>query len=279
MTGELDPRVICSTITLRHLPLPQALDEIARRGFAGIDLGALPGVCDHVPYDLDDRAVRAVAGTVAASGLRVRSINADIGDLNVPDASDDDSRVRDRHLDHLLDLAAAIDADAVVLPNGGLSHAPRSSFAADLGLVAGRLEGAAERAASRGREVWVEAPHLFRLVHTVDGAAALSSQLSGSVGLVCDVSHVVASGGTPRDFLTRFADRTRHVHLRDASLGYIHHSIGRGEIDFADVVSALDEHGYRGDLALELETRDLADADRGVVAREAGLLISGWLAS
>ena len=45
---------------------------------------ALPGVCDHVPYVLDAAAVDAVAAAVDSSGLRVRSINGDIGDLNHP---------------------------------------------------------------------------------------------------------------------------------------------------------------------------------------------------
>ena len=45
---------------------------------------ALPGVCDHVPYVLDAAAVDAVAAAVDRSGLRVRSINGDIGDLNHP---------------------------------------------------------------------------------------------------------------------------------------------------------------------------------------------------
>ncbi len=69
----LDPtRVICSTITLRHLPLDQALTTIAALGFAEIDLGALPGVCDHVPYDLTEEAVEQVA----SDGERVRAAGA-----------------------------------------------------------------------------------------------------------------------------------------------------------------------------------------------------------
>ncbi|HEY5788686.1 MAG TPA: hypothetical protein VIT65_28335 [Microlunatus sp.] len=69
--ADLDPaRVICSSITLRHLPLDHALTTIVGLGFAEIDLGALPGVCNHVPYDLTEEAVEQVASTVNASGLR-----------------------------------------------------------------------------------------------------------------------------------------------------------------------------------------------------------------
>ena len=77
-------RVICSTITLRHLPFDEALDAIAGLGFTEIDLGALPGVCNHVPYELTADAVREVAEVVNRSGLSVRSVNADVGDLNRP---------------------------------------------------------------------------------------------------------------------------------------------------------------------------------------------------
>ena len=58
---RFNPRLGCSTISFRHLGLTEALATIAKLGFAEIDLGALPGVCDHVPYVLDADAVTAVA--------------------------------------------------------------------------------------------------------------------------------------------------------------------------------------------------------------------------
>ena len=65
---SISDRLGCSTISFRHLPLPEALAAIAELGFGEIDLGALPGVCDHVPYVLDRAAVADVAGQVTASG-------------------------------------------------------------------------------------------------------------------------------------------------------------------------------------------------------------------
>jgi sugar phosphate isomerase/epimerase len=75
-------RLGCSSISFRHQELGTALRTIDGLGFEEIDLGALPGVCDHVPYYLDQPAVAAVSAEVSASGLRVRSVNGDIGDLN-----------------------------------------------------------------------------------------------------------------------------------------------------------------------------------------------------
>ncbi len=118
MHGNSKPhsRLGCSTISFRHFDLARALTRISDLGFATIDLGALPDVCDHVPYVLDAPAVTAVAATVTASRLGVRSINGDVvGDVNrSPDRAG--RAERDRHLEALLTLAAATGARALVLP-------------------------------------------------------------------------------------------------------------------------------------------------------------------
>src|SRR6476646_5068866 len=69
------------------------------------------------------RQGRQPCASVIASGLRVRSVNGDIGDLNA--VLDTGQRVeRSDHLDRLLDLTAATNALALVLPNGALAHDP-----------------------------------------------------------------------------------------------------------------------------------------------------------
>ena len=269
-------RVICSTITLRHLPLEEALRVIAGLGFTEIDLGALPGVCDHVPYELTSDAVKEVAEVVRASGLAVRSVNADIGDLNRRlDAQE--TAERRQHLLRLIDLCQAIGSTGLVLPNGALQHEPIVSLEDDLDLVADQLSSTQQECAAAGLELWVEAPHYFRLCYNLDRSAALATRLPADLGLICDVSHIVASGSTPRQFIHDHADRIRHVHLRDAEPGYIHHSIGNGQVDFADTADALAEMGYTGKLSLELETRDISNDERPEAALKAGRYISSLL--
>lgn len=269
-------RVICSTITLRHLPLEEALRAIADLGFTEIDLGALPGVCDHVPYELTSDAVKEVAEVVRSSGLTVRSVNADIGDLNRPlDAHG--AAERHEHLLRLIELCQAIGSTGLVLPNGALQHEPVVSLDDDLDLVAEQLGNIQQECAAAGVELWVEAPHYFRLCYDLDRAAALATRLPADLGLICDVSHIVASGSTPRQFIHDHADRIRHVHLRDAEPGYIHHSIGNGQVDFPDAVDALGGISYTGKLSLELETRDVTNDERPEAALEAGRYISTLL--
>jgi sugar phosphate isomerase/epimerase len=269
-------RLGCSTITFRRLPLAEALSEIAELGFREIDLGALPGVCDHVPYRLDKSAVAQVAAEVHRSGLGVRSVNGDIGDLNRlldPTASED----RQAHLTRLLELTEAVGARALVLPNGALDHDPMQTVAADIAQVVEELELAAGRAADRGLELWVESLHLFRLCHNIERAQLLSAAVGPGVGVVLDTSHVVASGSDPVEFIQRFGEQIRHVHLRDATAGNINLSIGNGCVDFGATFEALAAAGYDGHFTLELETRDVEDAERPAVAGAAARYISDLL--
>jgi len=268
-----DTRLGCSTITFRHQPLDQALTAIAGLGFAEIDLGALPGVCDHVPYVLDSNAVDAVAATVAASGLAVRSINADIGDLNVP-LTDRQRAARDEHLAMLVSLAVATGARALVLPCGAIDHEPVESLDADLDLVASELVAAARVAGAHGVELWVESLHFHRLCFNIERAQHLTDRIADQVGVVMDFSHVVASGADPVDFVSRFGRLISHVHIRDAVPGNINLSVGNGAVDFARGLKALADAGFAGHFALELETRDITDDERPTATAHAAQLIS-----
>ncbi len=262
-------RLGCSTISFRHLPLAAALRTIADLGFTEIDLGALPGVCDHVPFVLDTAAVDRVAKQVGASGLRVRSVNGDIGDLNRP--ADESRRA---HLERLLELTAAVGAQALVLPCGALSHDPVHTLDEDLDLVATHLEWASEAAHAAGLALWTESLHVHRLCHDLARATRLTARLAPDVGIVMDFSHLVAAGADPVAFVRLFGHRIAHVHLRDAVAGDINLSIGCGAVDFGAGFAALAAHGYRGHFSLELETRDITDTERPAAAVAAARLLS-----
>jgi sugar phosphate isomerase/epimerase len=274
-----DQRLGCSTITFRHRPLDEALSRIRELGFAEIDLGALPGVCDHVPKVLDKPGIRAVAADVKASGLSVRSINADVGDLNEPiGAIEQDAR--DLHVAALIELAHEVGSGAIVLPCGRQNFTPIIEENADLDLVANQLHRAADAVCAAGIELWVEALHSLRLCHNAKRATALVRRLDPKrVGIVYDVSHVVAAQDDVREYLNALNDRVVHVHLRDAVPGDIHLSIGNGDVDFADLLDALAERGYGGHYALELETRDVVEAQRPAATARASEYITRLLSN
>jgi sugar phosphate isomerase/epimerase len=271
-----DARIGCSSITFRKLSRPDALATIARLGFARIDLGALPGVCDHVPFELTAEDIAAVVADVTASRLTVTSVNGDIGDLNEP-VTGSAAQARADHLERLLELTAAVGAQALVLPCGAQDRTPRVGLEADLDLVAGALTAAGERAARAGVELWTESLHYFRLSFDAERAAMLHARLGDGVGVVMDFSHLTASGTDVADFVRTHGSRIRHVHVRDAVPGNIHISVGRGSADFAGGIAALTDLGYAGAFALELETRDVADTERPEAALLAAHHIHGLL--
>ena len=274
---SIHPRVVCSSITLRRRPLPEALALIRAEGVGAIDLGALPGVCDHVPERLDADGVASVAATLEGRGLAVASINADVGDMNRPlDAAAADGRRE--HLARLVELCRAVGAPALVLPNGSQGHAPLRDEASDLDRSAEALAEAAEQVGAAGLRLWVEAQHSGRLCRDLERATALTRRLEGhDVGVVLDFSHVVAAGDDPAAAIEALGPRVEHVHLRDAVRGDIHRSIGRGDVDFEAAIGALEAGGYRGLYSLELETDDVEESDRaaeaGRAARHIGRLL------
>jgi sugar phosphate isomerase/epimerase len=274
-TLTIDSRLGCSTISFRSWPLPGALAEIKAQGFGETDLGSLPGVCDHVPIPLPADRVDELAGQILDSGVTVRLINADVADMDDPDL---DAAEMERLLRTLVELAQAVGTSTIMLPCGRQGTEPRTELSRDIATVARSLTAAADFVNAAGLNLVVEAPHSRRLCATVERSEMLYEALGDSpVGAVLDFSHVVASGDDEVDAVRRFNGRIGHVHLRDAVLGDINLSIGRGKVNFAAAIDALTSSGYQGNYSLELETHDIEDADRPTEAGRAGRYITSLL--
>jgi sugar phosphate isomerase/epimerase len=271
----IDSRLGCSTISFRRWPLPGALAEIKAQGFGETDLGSLPGVCDHVPIPLPASQIDALAEQILNSGVTVRLINADVADMDDPDL---DPAEIDRRLRTLVELAKAIGTSTIMLPCGRQGIEPRTELSRDIATVAQALTAAAEYVSAAGLQLLVEAPHSRRLCATVERSEMLYDALGDApVGAVLDFSHVVASGDDEVDAVRRFDGRIGHVHLRDAVLGDINLSIGRGKVNFPAAIDALSTIGYQGHYSLELETHDISDAERPAEAGRAGRYITSLL--
>jgi sugar phosphate isomerase/epimerase len=274
-TMTIDSRLGCSTISFRRWPLPGALAEIKAQGFGETDLGSLPGVCDHVPIPLPVDRVDALAEQILDSGVTIRLINADVADMDDPDL---DAAEMQRRLRTLVELAQAVGTSTIMLPCGRQGTEPRTELSRDIAAVARNLTAAADFVNAAGLNLLVEAPHSRRLCATVERSEMLYEALGESpVGAVLDFSHVVASGDDEVEAVRRIDGRIGHVHLRDAVLGDINLSIGRGKVNFPAAIDALISSGYQGHYSLELETHDIEDADRPTEAGRAGRYITSLL--
>ena len=107
-----------------------------------------------------------------------------------------------------------------------------------------------------------------------------------SFGFNFDPSHLLWQGVDPVKFIEEFPDRIYHVHMKDAvtmldgrtgilashldfgapNRGWDFRSLGRGEVDFEEIVRALNRIEYSGPLSVEWEDSGM---DREQGAREA----------
>ncbi len=94
-----------------------------------------------------------------------------------------------------------------------------------------------------------------------------------SFGFNFDPSHLLWQGMKPERFIYRFADRIFHCHMKDAIVtldgdsgilgshigfgdhrrGWNFHSVGRGGVNFEEIIRALNTVGYQGPLSVEWE--------------------------
>jgi sugar phosphate isomerase/epimerase len=105
-------------------------------------------------------------------------------------------------------------------------------------------------------------------------------------GFNFDPSHLLWQGVDPVEFIRRFGDRIYHVHMKDVIVkldgrsgilgshlefgdprrGWMFRSLGRGGVNFEEVIRALNDVGYEGPLSVEWEDSGM---DREQGAREA----------
>ena len=195
------------------------------------------------------------------------------------DDPDLDAAEMQRRLRTLVDLAKAVRTSTIMLPCGRQGTEPRTELSRDIATVARTLTAAADFVNAAGLNLLVEAPHSRRLCATVERSEMLYEALGeeSPIGAVLDFSHVVASGDDEVDAVRRIDGRIGHVHLRDAVLGDINLSIGRGQVNFPAALDALTTSGYQGHYSLELETHDIKDAERPAEAGRAGRYITSLL--
>jgi sugar phosphate isomerase/epimerase len=104
-------------------------------------------------------------------------------------------------------------------------------------------------------------------------------------GFNYDPSHLIWQGMDPAKFIYEFPDRIYHVHMKDAATtldgltgilgshidfgdarrGWDFRSVGRGDVDFEDIIRALNRIDYQGPLSVEWEDSGM---DREHGARE-----------
>jgi sugar phosphate isomerase/epimerase len=92
-----------------------------------------------------------------------------------------------------------------------------------------------------------------------EGFDWLLQQAWHSVGVTLDVGHMYLDGGAPLrragtlgGLIRRLGPRLAHLHLHDYNGQHDHVPLGTGRIDLSDVLCALRDSDYAGNVTLEL---------------------------
>jgi inosose dehydratase len=257
-------------------PYARILDEIARAGYEGTELGPygyLPTEAAALARELKARRLGLGSSFVAlpledtarradsvAHALRVARLLATQGVGEVILADDEDPE------------RARIAGRVAESGHAGWSDAQWGEAAATIQAVAKALrdELGMRVVVHHHAGTFVETPgEIDRLLGATD---------ADLVGLLLDTGHCVYGGGDPLDVLKRHRGRVRYLHLKDARESELRHvrttgvsmaeawkrgvfcPLGEGVVDFPRVVETLRGNGYAGWLIVE---QDVVPDDEG----------------
>lgn len=242
-----------------HHRLDDALTILAELGYRSIALTLDYRALD--PYDPDtarqlppirERLHNLGLAVVVETGARFL---LDPRRKHQPTLLTTDPAERERRLDFLrraVDIAAELDAEAVSFWSG-----TATDMVSDEDSMNRLVEGCrrlCEHAEQRNIRLAFE-PEPGMFVDTMTRWAELHRRVGHPLfGLTIDIGHLHCLGEAPfAPHLHRWHEWLWNVHIEDMRYGiHDHLMFGEGEIDFAEVLSALAEIGYGGGVHVEL---------------------------
>ena len=226
--------------------LERSLAGLHAVGFEQVELFGIDGYCEHV--DLDD------VGPAAAERLRRQLERHSLTPVALNFATKLDTDEGVAHFGRAAELAERLGARVVVANVESVStpETEQAFFERVPAIVA---------SAKRQGVVLALETHGGLVSTMADGADLVDRVGSEHVKVAYDMANVVKYGRTVpdrdlRDHLARIADTIGYVHLKDkADLSdrYDYPPFGDGILDFPTVLELLEQGGYRGLLAVEVE--------------------------
>jgi len=257
-----------------HHRLDDALHVIAELGYRAV---ALTPDANHLPpYHTSDAQLRTTRALLEQLDLAVvvetgARYVLDPRRKHKPTLVDADATERARRLDFLVrcaEIAVALGADAISLWSG----IPAADVANDDAwrFLAEGVVALHERVTPLGVRIAFE-PEPGMLVQSLADWERLREKTSlSTLGLTLDVGHVPCTERiTAGEAIRRYAAALRTVHLDDTRNGVHEHlQIGDGDLDWADILRALDEVRFDGIASVELSRHSHAapEAARAALA-------------
>lgn len=246
-------RLSCADYSWPLLEHRAALGLMRGIGMDAVDIGLFHGATHIRPEQIvadPRRWAGVVAERVESAGLSVADVFLTPGpDLvtRAPNHIDPAERSAARAImEATAEFAEALESPGVTaLPGVLFGEEP---FEVALERSARELAAWVEIAGERGLGMSIE-PHNLGIC---DSPARTLALLEATPGLTVtlDPSHFVYAGFSTQDMLA-LVPRTRHIQLRPAREGVMQARVAENAVDFAALLGALEQSGYRGHVALE----------------------------
>ena len=236
----------------------RCFDRAAQLGFEGIQLFVARR--GYLSLDSDTQRAEAIAARARASGMALTSLEIEPFSFSL---TDDDPAVRAQGEDTVrrsLQLAAAMEAPGVLAIPGyvGLPWDPsatpvRYDLAYDR--LQHSLQNLAPAAEHLGTAILLENIWNMFLLSPLEMRRLIDDVASPQVGVLFDTGNVVQFG-FPEQWIRILGTRIKEVHLKDfrravgTVSGFV--SLLEGDVNWQEVMAALDEVGYTGFLTAEV---------------------------
>lgn len=245
-------QVTGSNFSYQHRPLAECLTDLAELGRTAVELwGIAPHL--HVPWASDAQA-RAVRKLARDRGQEIVCLTPEqvMYPVNIAAA---DTQLRAASV-AMFRRAAELCVEL---------EAPRLFLTPGRGLEGEAVDAAWRRSVDALAEITAYAADLgvtcvleplqrveSNLVTTAaDAARALDAVGAPTLGVALDTVAMAVAGERVDDYFAALGERVHHVHLVDgAPAGHL--AWGEGELPLADILAALDRHGYPGWMTVEL---------------------------
>ncbi|MFO7918350.1 MAG: sugar phosphate isomerase/epimerase [Anaerolineae bacterium] len=244
-------RIGYCTWGMKDVGIEEAIPAVAEIGYSGIELTVTPGWPTELE-SLDATRRRRLRELLDQHDLTLTAVASH---RSMCEDDEEKNAANMRYLCEAMDLAVEIDRGEgppiVVSLVGGRPE----EWATKRELVAERVYGLGEEAASRGVILAVE-PHSGTALDLPDKTEWLLEEVNHpAVRLNFDISHFDVMGLDIDECVSQMAPYAVHTHVKDQRGIYPHHEFltpGSGPFDFVHYLEAMDAAGYTGFICVEV---------------------------
>ena len=244
-------RLGVNSVLFKHYTFGQAAEAIAKCGYDGVEISAIPGMCEHLQVENWRAQKKEIKSILEATGLTILASEV---------ASRDKKRMK-----KALEAAEYFNIPVLNVGPGG-----KTGSEEDLIETAKSLSELAKMAEKYGVTICCKA-HVGASMYNTETTLRIMGMIdSPNFGVDMDPSHIYRASELPEDAIAAVLPRMRHIHIRDCkgkgpSPGIpALQACGKGDINLFGYISQMVKAGYDGPVNLEVigAEQDMVEATR-----------------